>query len=988
MNYTDEIFVKDYFKIYDFYTKLYKNVLILIQVGSFHEIYSKDDNINLKKLSIELDIICTKKGEWHMMGFPIYVTDNFVSKLINLNYTVIKIDQTSEAPKPKREVTAIYSPSTYVEKLNPLSNYYLVSIVIDKIKNNNIVIGISAYELSTGYGTYYECNIIHTDLMLGLDNVNRYLETCYLIKEIILQANIDEEELKLIKSYLNLDEKIINKISLNNTNKLSYQKIIFEKIFINDKNIFEITNLHLYNWARWSLTNLYSYVRNLQESLLVKLKIPDEFNNKNFLYLGNHCLDQLNVHGKNKSLFDIINNTKTLLGKRFLNDTLTKPLIDDILLQERYDLIEKIIKNKYSNTLNNLLEDISDIDKLLRRMELLNIHPCEFYLLYLSFYQINKIAIFCKENSIFEICDAELNNLLFYIKSIFNLDKINTLNFNNFIDYDDNIFQINKYSDIDELYNDIKTSSNFLDLLVAKLSELIDDKKIFKKDNEEESNMVSLKFNERDGHYLYLTNRRCDILKKNFKKIVIGDHELTIDDFEFNLMPKSSYTKINCKKIKYVSDNLIVKKIKLAKLTKEKFKLEIIYILDKFNDTMIYWSKKISFIDFINSGAITSIKNHYSKPIIDKKIKSYFSGINIRHPIVEYISTDYEYKSHTLELGDDFDCGILLYGINSSGKSTLMKSIGLNIILAQIGYYVASENFKYSPYHALFTRITSNDNIYYGLSSFTVEMIELTGILKRNNSNTLVIADELCKGTETASANVIVTEMIKRLSNSFTTFITATHLHEIINLPTFKKLTNVKVKHIKLSYDEKTDKLVYDRILSDGSGPNFYGLQFAKYFIKDPEFNSSTLEILEEYNKIKKSKYHNYMIECEICKSKKDLETHHIVFQKDFIEDYHIDKLHYKKDNNYNLVTLCRICHDDVDRNKIIIYGWNESNNSRELNYEMNNNIIKNSKYNTEEIEYIKNLKLETTDYKFAQIKYKEKFNKKISKQKIELYWN
>jgi DNA mismatch repair protein MutS len=998
--YDKEILVKNYFEIYDFYLKIYGlKSIIIIQVGSFHEIYSddtKNTGPDLKKLSVELDIICTKKGQLNMMGFPSYCCDKFIEKLVDLNYTIIKIDQTTEAPKPKREIVGIFSSATYVEKLdNKIRN--IISIVIEKL-NNNLCFGLSVIDLSTNFTSYSE--YYSNDLILTLNDVNIFLES-YKASEIIFYTSLDEDDkinnmnIKNIKNYLNLDEKIIFNHKLKNTNKLSYQKIIFEKIFPDEKNVFEKTNLHLYNFARWSLINLYEYVKNHSESLLEKLKLPIEFDKK-ILYLGNNSLNQLNVINKNlneKSLFNIINNTKTQLGKRFLNDVLTKPLIDENILNERYNLIDKIIKNNYSITLSNLLEDIYDIDKIIRRMELSNINPCEFYLLYLSFYQTEKIIKFCEENKIFNINNKlDVNVLLNYIKSTFDLQKISSLNFNNLTDTEDNIFQLNKYTEIDQLCTNIKSSTNFLDELVVKLSDLIDDKKIFKKDNEDDKNMITLKFNERDGHYLYVTNRRCEMLKKNIQKIVIGKHELNINDFEFNLMPKSSYTKINCKKIKYISDELIVDKIKLAKLIKEKFKIEMTYILEKFNDTINYWSKEIAFIDFINSGAITSIKNHYSKPCINKTNNSYVIANKLRHPIVEYISTNYEYKTHDIELGIENQCGILLYGINSSGKSTLMKSIGLNIILAQIGYYVASENFIYSPYYSLFTRIISNDNIYNGLSSFALEMIEISAILKRNNSNTLVIADELCKTTESSSAIVIVAHLIKKLSESNTSFITASHLHEISELKTIKKLTNVKAKHIKLSYDKINDKLIYDRILTDGSGPNFYGLQFAKYYIKDLEFNRSTTEILDEYNNhtIKQSKYNtdNYLIECEICKNKNNLETHHIVFQKEF-NDFVNEKLHYKKDDNYNLVTLCQTCHDDVDRNKIIIYGWIESNiNKRELNYKINEEIKKTTKHSNELIEYIKNLKLENIDHKFAKIKIKEKFNKKISTKTIETYWS
>jgi DNA mismatch repair protein MutS len=273
-----------------------------------------------------------------------------------------------------------------------------------------------------------------------------------------------------------------------------------------------------------------------------------------------------------------------------------------------------------------------------------------------------------------------------------------------------------------------------------------------------------------------------------------------------------------------------------------------------------------------------------------------------------------------------------------------------------------------------------------------VELIELSSILKRNNSNTLVIADEVCKGSEHKSSTIMVAYMLKTLCESNTSFITASHLHELVDLPTVKLLNNLKVKHIKLSYDESNDKLIYDRVLSDGSGPNFYGLQVAKYLMKDSKFNDITSQILDEYNNfsIKQSKYNseNLLVECHICKNKNNLETHHIVFQKDFDEKkINKNKFHLQKDSNYNLVTLCQSCHDDVDRQKIIINGWTETSNGRILDYICKNTIIKKQKHDDELINYIKTLKLETNDPKFARIKIKEKFNKKISSESIINYW-
>ena len=1015
MKYTKEILVSNYFDIHDFYSNIYGNnkTIIVMQVGSFHECYcTETQGLNLIEIAQILDVVCTRKNSKEpissknprMLGFPTSVTDTFIEKLCNMNLTVIKIDQTSEPPKPKREVVGIFSSGTLIEKqLNNFNSNYIVSIVIDKIKEG-ICIGLASYDLSTGYGSFYETYTKENYIISCLDDANRYLETCP-PKEIILHHTFFETDiinnmsLNDILLYLNIEDKLrFSYANTKNNCKLSYQKIIFEKVFPGQPNIFDILNLHLYNWGRHALTNLYDYAENHQINLINKLKLPIEFDNKKYLYLGNHPLDQLNVFNKNneKSLYQIINNTKTILGKRFLSDSLSKPLIDIDELNNRYILIDNIINNNHYEKLGSLLEDISDIERLVRKVELGIMHPYELYLLYISLYQIDKLSNYCNKNNIFNINDNFMvNPIINYIENTFILNLINSINFSNFDEYDNNIFILNKHNDLDELLEYINSLKSFMDNLVDNLSLLIDDKKLFTKKKDEDNNMLTKKFNDRDGHYLYVTNRRCEILKKVLltKKVLeIGKIKLNVSELEFTDLPKSSYTKITCNKLKEISNELVIQEKKIAKLIKTKFINELLYISNNFSNILSYWGKKIGYIDFINSGSITSVKYHYTKPNIIKSDESFFETINIRHPIVEIITKDYEYKPHNISLGGTNMSGILLYGINSSGKSTLMKSIGLNIILAQIGYFVACEQFTFSPYYALFTRIHSNDNIYKGLSSFMVELIELSSILEKNNSNTLVIADEVCKGSEHKSSTIMVAYMLKTLCESKTSFITASHLHELVNLPTVKSINNLKIKHIKLTYDESNDKLIYDRILSDGSGPNFYGLQVAKYLIKDSKFNEITNQILEEYNNtsIKQSKYNseNLLIDCHICKSKNNLETHHIVFQKDF-DDKKINKnkLHLQKDSNYNLVTLCQSCHDDVDRNKIIINGWIETSKGKILDYTNKNTITTKNKYNDEIINYIKSLKLEINEPKLAQIKIKEKFNKKISTKSIINYW-
>ena len=185
--------------------------------------------------------------------------------------------------------------------------------------------------------------------------------------------------------------------------------------------------------------------------------------------------------------------------------------------------------------------------------------------------------------------------------------------------------------------------------------------------------------------------------------------------------------------------------------------------------------------------------------------------------------------------------------------------------------------------------------------------------------------------------------------------------------------------------------LIYNRNLLDGQGDTFYGLQVAKYLMKDTHFNDRTNEILKEYDNIsnpKQSKYNKdiYIEKCYICNNTNKLETHHIIWQKEFNNNKTNIYLH--KNDKSNLVVLCEQCHDKVDKNEIIINGWIETSIGRKLDYYTNNIQINKSKYTDEFKLYIKNLKSITSDITFARIKIKEDYNIKVSKSSILSIWN
>ena len=1016
MEYPKEIYVKDYFEIHNYYSKIYgKNrTIILMQVGSFHECYSTDtEGVDLPKLAEGLDVICTRKNgniplavnNPRMIGFPVYVTHNFIDKLIDMNYTIVLIDQVTEPPNPKRKVTNIYSPATYLYKKN-ISVHYLLSIVIEKIKNN-ICIGLSCYDLSTGDGSYFETHSTTNDILLGLDDTLRFIEK-YPPCEIIIDHNFTESDTICnmniidITNYLSIDLNNCYTINITNHKKIAFQKQLLESIYKLDNNIdiIELLDLQFYNAARLSLVLLLDYISSHQVSLLKNISLPKLYTTSNYLYLGNRANSQLDVFTKNKDekgLYDIINYTKTQIGKRFLYSQLSLPLTDTKELNKRYELIDTIIKGNHDSKLILFLEDIHDIDKLLRKLQMNIIQPCEFNELYISFYQIIKLCEYLENNKLTKLFSInnqdKLNivNFIQYIENRFIIDKITNINFNKNDCY--NSFYKDKiYPDIDNLEEKINTSQNFMINLIKVLENIMDDS-VFKKKKNDDKSLITLKFTDKEGHCLIMTTKRAASLKlalDKLKIIKVGSIELNPNELEFIQQAKNTNTKINCKKMQEISNNLVNLKNELNLKLKENFKNDMNQVINLFGNNLNIWSRLIAFIDFINSGAICAINNHYTRPIICETKDSYFKSKECRHPIVENINTNYRYVPHDLELGPSTQMnGLLLYGINSSGKSTLMKSIGLNIILAQIGYYAACTKLEYSPYFNLMTRISGNDNMFKGQSSFMVEMMELMNILKRNNNKTLVIADEICRGTEEKSANIIVCYMLESLCKSNTSFITATHLHKIATMKTVLALDRVKSKHLKITHDIKQDKLVFDRNLTDGQGETFYGLQVAKYLMKDDKFNKRTSEILDEYdnNKIKKSAYNSslYLAECFICKSKSNLESHHIIWQKDFDDKGYHNKFYIRKNDNSNLISLCMCCHDRVDRNEIIINGWIETSNGRELDYYLNTNITPKSKYTDELVNYIKSLK--NIDVKIARIKIKETFDRKVSSASIFKIW-
>jgi DNA mismatch repair protein MutS len=937
-----------------FIQKYGPKTLVFMQVGSFHECYSTEQRgPNLFVISEVLNIVCTRKDKSitkideknpYMLGVTSIAIGKYLKLLIDNQYTVVVIDQITPAPKPQRAVTGIYSPSTYIDNVNTETKYLMtLYIEINSALNSsksNISIGMCAVDTSTAQVYWYESHgsgILYENE--SWEEAQRFYHFFRPIELIVYQinntTNSENQELKI-----NLNEKIdllpnqvmlsYNKINPEYT-KLNYQNKLLKKVYpqCGMELPIEFLDLSKYPYATISIINCFDYIKQHNENLINELKVPKYFDEHKYMILGNNAQYQLNVidyynwdkiDSKFHSLNSVINNCTTPMGKRTLKERLCAPFTDKKTIQSYYDLTEKILNLKLWEDIRNYLKEISDLDKLFRKLSIKFIQPYELYSIYKSMQNVVRIIeILAKsefKKDLFELFSkSQIKLLEKSLNQIENKFDIEGLKISNLVEIKKSFYLKNTYADLDDLSNQIDNGIG----LVEKISKVLEDlcPEI----------SLSIKYNDNEGYYLTTSKIRGEKLEAEIKKqkgsFKINDKEINYKDFDFKYLKHTS--KISYLGLSAHSTEIDELYSQLDQKVKEYFFKDTI---DWYNSNSAFLTNLINMIvqvDLITNNAYTSVKYHYVKPIISSdNQESHIKASNLRHPIIERI-IDYEYVPHDVDLNNDIK-GNMIYGFNSCGKSSYMKAIGTNIIMAQCGLYVSADSFEYGIFESMYTRISGNDNLFKGHSSFIIEMNELRTILKKANSKSLVIGDEICRGTEYLSANAIVASAILKLIDLDAKFLFATHLHELAQIDSIKSLGSIKFYH--LSVEKKGDELIFNRKLQDGTGEQIYGITVAQYILDDPLFINKAIEIKNELLEAdgtntklvstKKSLYNKdiYMDECSICKSQESLESHHINWQKDFKTDINGQinkkKKHVLKDSTANLVVLCSKCHDNL----------------------------------------------------------------------------
>ena len=965
--------LKEYIQYHDTYVSKYGDLcIVLMQVGMFFELYSvktKDFHIG-PDLSIIADILhiqVTRRDKsiqkiscdnYLMSGFPDHALVKFKNILLTHGYTIILVEQITEAPNVERKVTEICSPGTETDPYNKSDSNFLLSLYIatyPSYKHKLHVVGLSATNVSTGKN--YVHNIIskQDDIHLWKDDTYRFIHY-YNPSEIIIHSSDDVQlSTKMLSQMFDISELIIhNNINYNSEyHKLSYQNQCFSTYFPNETMLspVEYLDLERYEEVRISYLYLLQFMHQHKVQLSMNLHKPEMISDTNNLVLSNNCIQQLNVidnnhnyKGQYDSLLSIINKCKTAIGRRHCKERILYPIINPNQLEKRYNdihTLQSLQDNKpLYEPLMNYLQDIIDVERLHRKMSTQSLHPHELYSLFISYQSVLQIKNYLQDDSLLDTYHSDLDILSEYVNeltTIFSIDELEKYKLN---DIETSLFQPGQYPDIDIISTNIQDYKDKLHNISSYLSIFIDKK---------QDNLIKISHNEKYGWHLYITENRSKLLKKRMSNLanpmiqIKDEYKNIIYEFHRDELTFKSYSGSNkllvLPIIRSISNILLQEVHTLSILTQEAYIYNITYLYKTYINTLQKIVQFIGFIDVSSTIAKVSIINNYCQPKIINRSQgdSYLDAKDIRHPIIEKIQDNIEYIPNDISLSKD---GILLYGTNACGKSTLMKSVGLSLILAQAGFYVPCSSFEYYPYHHIFTRILNNDNMYKGQSSFAVEMNELRSILKRATKHSLILGDELCSGTEHRSAISIFATGLLQISKMESSFIFTSHLHQLMDLECITKIHNLHIYHLKIHYDTETDTLIYDRKLEPGSGPPVYGLEVCKAMDLGNEFISEAKQILlhlqgqsTDIISTKQSNYNSsiYMDKCEIC-NKPSEHTHHIHEQHTADENGNIN--HFHKNSKFNLIPLCESCHHNVHNHKLLIHGYQMTNKGIKLHTE------------------------------------------------------
>ncbi len=770
--------------------KEYSDCILFYRLGDFYEMFFEDALTASKELEITLTgKACGLEERAPMCGVPYHAVEGYLNKLVSKGYKVAICEQV-EDPKTvkgivKREVVRIVTPGTNlnVQAMDASKNNYIMSIAYFQGRQ-----GISIADVTTG--DYYLTEV-EDDKKL-LDEVNKYHPSEIICNDAFLVSGIDIDDLKgrLGITVYSLDAHFYDEDSCYKCLLKHFHVTTLKGMGVEDfpSGLIAAGALmqYLYDTQKTTLahfTHLYPYVTGCYMLL-------DSSTRRNL-----ELTETLREKQKRGSLLWVLDKTKTAMGARMLRKYIEQPLIDKMQIEKRLDAVEAFCKNAMlREEIREYLNPVYDMERLLGKVSYKTANPRDLIAFRNSLSMLPHIKMLLQDFD--EELLKEINEQIDDLSDICTLIESAVIEEPPIAVRDGGIIKEGFDDTIDQLRNAKTDGKNWL----AKLEE--EDR------NRTGIKNLKIKYNKVFGYYFEVTNSYQSLVPQDYIR------KQTLANAERYTNPR----------LKELEDMILNAEDKLYTLEYDMFcrirdavAAEIVRIQQT--------AKAVAVLDVMASLSLVAERNRYVRPSMNEKgIINVKSG---RHPVVEQMIDSDMFIANDTYLDNGKFCVSVITGPNMAGKSTYMRQAALIVLMAQIGSFVPADSANISIVDRIFTRVGASDDLASGQSTFMVEMNEVANILRNATANSLLILDEIGRGTSTFDGLSIAWAVIEHISNkkilgAKTLF--ATHYHELTELE--GKMNNVN--NYCIAVKEKGDDIVFLRKIIKGGADRSYGIQVAK----------------------------------------------------------------------------------------------------------------------------------------------------------------
>ncbi|WP_123053815.1 DNA mismatch repair protein MutS [Clostridium sp. JN-1] len=764
-----------------------KDCILFFRLGDFYEMFFEDAEIASRELELVLTgRDCGLEKRAPMCGIPFHAANSYIGRLISKGYKIAICEQLEDPSLAKgivkRGIIKIITPGTYTDSsfLEENKNNYILSLYIDTREN---VFSLCCSDISTGE---FNCTDSNFNMSNILDEIAKYSPT-----EMLIQESLSDDIYKSIKERFSI----------------SFTKLK-EDFFVDDARVnlegqFDDFDADNFNAVLLKSCNgLLKYIKHTQKTSLSNINklqyytIVDymtiDMNSRRNLELTETLRDKT----KKGSFLWVLDKTSTAMGSRQLKKWIEQPLINRKNIEHRLDAVEEIVNNiSYHEDLKESLREIYDIERLAGKISSKSVTAKELIWLKASLEKVPAVKkIISNFNS-------------YLLKNMYdNLDELS------------DIYELLDNSIMDTPSISLKEGN----LIKEGFNQEIDELRKAKAHGKEW--IANLESNEKNATGI-------KSLKIGYNKVF--GYYIEITKSNLNLVPEGRYirkqTLANAERyitpeLKEMEDKILGAEEKLINLEYDVF-VNIRETVEKQVSRMQNTARIISEIDCLNSLAYAALENDYCKPEINNKDEIHI--VDGRHPVVEKSMDTGTFVSNDTNLNTEDDQLLLITGPNMAGKSTYMRQVALIVIMSQIGSFVPAKKADICICDKIFTRIGASDDLAAGKSTFMVEMWEVSNILKNATHKSLVLLDEVGRGTSTYDGLSIAWSIIEYICNNpklrcKTLF--ATHYHELTKLEKIIK----GVKNYSVSVKEEGSDITFLRKIIRGGADQSYGIEVAK----------------------------------------------------------------------------------------------------------------------------------------------------------------